>query len=87
MHRARHICVSMMIAGGDDIGGVLRAVGHSTVVMTLDDCTHRVRGSVAPHRRSCSRSSIRETDVPDFPKDFPRSPWKPKRPVFSGAFE
>jgi integrase len=47
MHECRHTYASTMIAAGVDAGEVMRRMGHSTVVMTLDRYTHGLRGNEA----------------------------------------
>jgi integrase len=47
LHECRHTYASTMVAAGVDPGEVMRRMGHSTVVMTLDRYTHGIRGNEA----------------------------------------
>ncbi len=47
MHECRHTYASTMVAARVDPGEVMRRMGHSTVLLTLDRYTHALRGNEA----------------------------------------
>lgn len=47
LHECRHTYASTMVAAGVDPGEVMRRMGHSTIVMTLDRYTHGIKGNEA----------------------------------------